>query len=757
MNELPSLVTDLALILILAGLTTLLCKKLKQPLVLGYILAGFLCGPVVDFLPTIADQENIKLWSEIGVIFLMFAVGLEFSIHKLVKVGLAGILASLFEVVGMMTLGVGLGHILGWSTMNSIFLGGMLAISSTMIAIKALEDSGLKGHKFAGYAIGTLIIEDIVAIFLMIILTTLSQSQGISGMSLLMTIGQLLFYLALWLILGIYLLPTFLNKVRDLLNDEMLLVISLGICFGMVWIASALGFSSALGAFLAGSILAGTVHVERIEHLVAPCRDLFGAVFFVSVGLLVVPETLAAYIVPIVLITLVTIVGKIIFLTLGMMAAGKDIATSISAAFCLTQIGEFSYIIASLGTTLGVTSDFLYPVIVAVSVVTSFTTPVMIRYAEPFAAWLARIMPKGLRDGWEKYGNNDDDSALQDGDWLAFGKSYLVSLLLNTIISLGIFMLGTSLLLDLVSQWSWGKAAVCLVVELAILPFVGQLLVFRNSYMTALWLRGIKNRLPLLVLMVVRVLLAMWLLCLPMYWLLKFHPVWLLLSCCALTLLLFKFNKFTSMYLRIEARFLANFNERKLHEQGDDLHQSLNEQLLVQAFRCPAEGGAVGRSLQQLDWGRLYQLKAIKILRGRKHINIPEGGEQLKANDRLWLLGEAKDLENFTFYCQESGLLEVLEKPAVTLKDFIAGQSDATVGEQIYCCAVKMAEAPRYVGKNLRDSSMRQDWGCFLLGLERSLLPIINPGPDIVLEAGDLVWVIGSKRMGECLVAEGLV
>ena len=181
LNELPSLVTDLALILMLAGLTTLLCKKLKQPLVLGYILAGFLCGPVVDFLPTIADQENIKLWSEIGVIFLMFAVGLEFSIHKLVKVGLAGILASLFEVVGMMVLGIGLGQALGWSMMNSVFLGGMLAISSTMIAIKALEDSGLKEHKFAGYAIGTLIIEDIVAIFLMIILTTVSQSQGVGG------------------------------------------------------------------------------------------------------------------------------------------------------------------------------------------------------------------------------------------------------------------------------------------------------------------------------------------------------------------------------------------------------------------------------------------------------------------------------------------------------------------------------------------------------------------------------------------------
>ncbi len=761
LSELPSLITDLALILILAGLTTLLCKKLKQPLVLGYILAGFLCGPVVNFLPTIADQENIELWSEIGVIFLMFAVGLEFSIHKLVKVGLAGILASLFEVVGMMLVGIGLGRLLGWSMMDSIFLGGMLSISSTMIAIKALEDSGLKEHKFAGYAIGTLIIEDIVAIFLMIILSTVSVSQGISGLSLLETIGRLVFYLALWLLLGIYLLPTFLNKVRSLLNDEMLLVISLGICFGMVWIAAALGFSSALGAFLAGSILAGTVHSERIEHLVAPCRDLFGAVFFVSVGLLVVPSTLAEYIIPILLITLVTIIGKIIFLTLGMMAAGKDIATSVGAAFCLTQIGEFSFIIASLGTSLAVTSDFLYPVIVAVSVITSFTTPVMIRYAEGFAGWLAKIMPAGVRDGWEKYGNNDDDSALQDSDWLAFGRSYLGTLVLHSMISLGIYMLGTNFLTGLVSQWGFGPALVCLVVELAMLPFVGQLLVFRNSYMTSLWLRGLKNRLPLLVLMILRVAVAMALLIMPLYWLLQFHSVLIGLICLGLTLLLFKFNKFTSMYLRIEARFLANFNERKLYEQragttGNELRHSLNEELLVKCFRCPEEGALIGQSLQETDWGHLYNLKVIKIKRGRKHINIPEGGERLQANDLVWLLGEARDLANFSFYSAENNLLQA-ETADLTLKDFIAGQSDASDSEQIYCCAVQMADAPRYVGKNLRDSSLRQDWSCFLLGLERNMLPIMNPSPDMVLESGDLVWVLGGRSMGEALVAEGLV
>lgn len=760
MHGLPSLVTDLGLILLLAAFTTLLCRKFNQPLVLGYILAGFLCGPVVDFLPTIADQENIELWSEIGVIFLMFAVGLEFSIHKLVKVGLAGILSALFEVGGMMFAGITLGQILGWTMMDSIFLGGMLSISSTMIAIKSLEDSGLKSHKFAGYAIGTLIIEDIVAIFMMVILSTVAVSQGISGWELMFSIGELLFYLALWLMLGIFLLPTLLNKVRDLLTDEMLLVLSLGICFGMVWIADALGFSSALGAFLAGSILAGTLHSDKIEHLVAPCKDLFGAVFFVSVGLLVVPETLVEYLVPILLITVITVVGKIIFLTLGMMAAGKDIATSVKSAFCLTQIGEFSYIIAALGTSLGVTSDFLYPVIVAVSVITAFTTPLMIGHAESFADWLAKAMPEKLRLGWEKYGNNDDDSALQDSDWIAFGKGYLTSLVLYTLISLGIIMIGIKLVAPLLVELSFGNLIVCVLVELGIMPFVGQLLLRRDPNMTSLWLKGIKNRLPLLVMMLVRVMTAMLLLILPLYWLIHFHPVWVVLGGILLTVLLFRFRRFTSMYLKIEAKFLANFNERKLQEQyaaggRGSFGLSFNESVFVGRFICPEGSTIEGQTLIQLDWGRMG-VKVIKIVRDRQHINIPEGSEKISAGDMLWILSDAKTLANFKYICRRRGTLQPLDEAEISLHDYIE-QQGGSAAEQIYCCAVSIADVPRYAGKTIRESSLKQDWSCFLLGLERDKLPINNPSPEMRLESGDLVWVLGSQQMGEQLVAEGVI
>ena len=758
MHGLPTLVTDLALILLLAGFTTLLCRKLRQPLVLGYILAGFLCGPVVSFLPTVADRANIELWSEIGIIFLMFAVGLEFSLHKLVKVGMAAILSAVFEVIGMMFLGMLLGQMFGWSTMDSLFLGGMLAISSTMIAIKALNDSGQKEKKFAGYAIGTLVIEDIVAIFLMVILSTMAHSRGFDGAELLLTIGRMMFYLALWLMLGIYIVPTVLDKVKELFDDETLLVISLGICLGMVWIADTLGFSSAFGAFMAGSILAGTVHAGRIEGLIAPCKDLFGAVFFVSVGLLVVPATLLEYWLPILLITIATIVGKIVTKMLGMMAAGKDLSTSVAAAFCLTQVGEFSYIIAGLGTSLGVTSDFLYPIIVAVSVITAFTTPLMINHADGFANWLAGILPEKIRRGMEKYGNNDDDdNTLLDNDWRAFGKKYITTTVVYAIISVGLILLGCTLLLPFFADIPGGRVITAALIYLCILPFIRQLMVFRNPYMMSLWLRGIKNRLPLVTLIGLRVLLAISLLIAPLQMLFDLPP-WLLLALgLPLALLVLRMKNFSSLYLRIEARFLANFNEKKLAEGADGTEHNLNEKLTVAHFSLPPDSPAVGGGLIQLDWGRYYGVKIIKIIRGRSHINIPEGTEILQAGDELLVMGAPKNLENFAYIAEKQKLLSVNPQPSVTLKDYIAGQDKDGAGRQLYCFAVKLADTPQYTGKTIRESSLKQDWNCFLLGLERNRLPIIDPNPDMRLDAGDLVWVLGSRSLGEKLVNEGLI
>lgn len=756
MHGLPTLITDLALILMLAALTTLLCRKLKQPLVLGYILAGFLSGPVVSFLPTVGDSANISLWSEIGIIFLMFAVGLEFSLHKLVKVGMAAILSALFEVLGMMALGIMLGQAFGWSMMDSIFLGGMLGISSTMIALKGLEDGGQMKNKFAGYAVGTLIIEDIVAIFLMVILSTVAVSSGFDGLELLMTVGKMLFYLSLWLMLGIFILPTFLNKVKGLLDDEMLLVLSLGVCLGMVWIADALGFSSALGAFLAGSILAGTVHAEHIEHLVKPCKDLFGAVFFVSVGLMVEPATLLEYWLPILLITLVTIFGKILSITLGMLAAGKDLHTSLSASFCLTQVGEFSYIIASLGTTLGVTSDFLYPIIVAVSVVTAFTTPIMINNADHCAGWLEKHLPEKIRAGWEKYGNNDDDSALLDSDWRAFGKNYIITTVVYTILAVGLIMLGQGILVPWLAEVPFGNIISAVIIYVCILPFVRQLMVFKNPYMMSLWLRGLKNRLPLVALIGVRLLIGMVLLLTPLNLHFNLPPVLLLIVGVAGMVLLLRMKRFRSVYLRIEARFLANFNEKQLAEGLPETAHDLNQKLSVAYFDILDESTVPGQRLMGLNWGKIFGVKVIKIVRGKEHINIPEGNEVLQPHDRLLVMGAPKNLENFGFAVEKQRLV-VQHGGTQTLKDYIDGQHSEAAENQLYCFAVAMADTPQYTGKSLRESTLKDDWGCFLLGLERNRLPILDPSPDMQLAPKDLVWVLGGQELGEKLVNDGLI
>ena len=394
MQEIPTLITDLTILLAVAAVTTLLCKKINLPSVLGYILAGFLAGPVVEFLPTIEDISSIEVWSDIGVIFLMFGLGLEFSIHKMGEVGVPGFLSAGIQAVGMGGVGVLLGLALGWGTMNSIFLGVMLAMSSTMITMKSIEDLGLKDQRFSDLAMGTLVIEDIIAIFAMVVLSTIAVSQSISGWALAERMGLLILYLALWLILGIFLVPTLMKKLVGLMNDEVLLIFSLGLCFLMAILAEEIGLSTELGAFLAGSLLAGTVHAERVEHLVTPCKNLFGAVFFISVGFMVQPAMIVKYILPILLLAAVSIVGKLVFLTLGAVAAGKPLEEAVPAAASQTQVGEFSFIIAGLGQSLSVTGAFLYPIIVAVSVITTFTTPFLLKLAGPMVRTLKTILPQ---------------------------------------------------------------------------------------------------------------------------------------------------------------------------------------------------------------------------------------------------------------------------------------------------------------------------------------------------------------------------
>ncbi len=770
MGELATLISDLALLLVVAAITTLLCKKLRQPVVIGYILAGFLIGPVVSFLPTVGDMENIDLWAEIGVIFLMFSLGLDFSLHKLATVGGTGVISALVQIGGMMLLGYLVGQLLGWSAMDSIFLGGMLSMSSTMISIKAIEDMGLKERPFTKLAIGTLVIEDIVAIFLLVVLSTIAVSQGVSGMELAATIAKLMFYLILWLLLGIYIIPTFLQKTKKLMSDETLLVTALGICFGMVWLADAIGFSSALGAFLAGSILAGTIQGEHIAELVNPCKDLFGAVFFVSVGLMVVPSMLVEYFVPIVILTLLTIFGKLVLLIVGMLAAGEDLSTSVYAAASQTQIGEFSFIIATLGTSLNVTSDFLYPVIVAVSVVTTFTTPYLIRSSDAICAGIQRIIPRRWQEAATRYqaAKSAKPRNTLDPDWKQFLKGYLITFFIYSVILLGISMLGDLLLLPLLQRAipnaTIAALVTCLITLVLMAPFLPPMMIYRRRNFTTLLVKSYANRLPLMLLLILRVAATVFFVALPVCLMLHV-PLWLVaLVAIPLVFILSRSDWLMGRYLEIEARFLINFNEKRLHElqqkQGEKEepdHRWLDERLLVATFRCTEESTAANRELKDLQWGLLMQVDVIKLVRGRKHINIPEGSERILPGDHVYVLGSEEALENFKAVNQAQHFLQGSEEAAVTLHAFINNQDQWHEEQQLFVYAVTVQKGSPLVGCSLRNSGIKSNWSASLIGVERGMLPILNVSPNFVFNVDDLLWVLGPQRMGRQLIKEELL
>ena len=575
--------------LLTAGVVTVIFKKLNQPLVLGYILAGFLIGPYMPWFFTVADEVSISTWSEIGIIILMFSLGLEFNLHKLVKVGGTGVITAFTEVGGMLLLGYVTGQLLGWGVMDSIFLGGMLSMSSTTIIIKAFDELGVTKKNFAQLVFGTLVIEDIAGIFMMIILSTISVSQNISGGDLALKLGLLVLYLVLWLILGIYLLPTLLNKSVTFMNDETLLIVSLGICFGMVLLANALGFSSALGAFLAGSLLAGTIHAERVEHLTSGVKDLFGAVFFLSVGMMLDPAMVVQYIIPIIIITLVTLVGKLFFSSLGVLLSGQSLKTAIHCGCSLAQIGEFAFIIATLGMSLGVIADYIYPIIVSVSVITTLTTPTCIRGSDKICAAVEGVLPKKLvakLDGYTE-DTSEDDGGNQDNDWAVFMRRYMKTTLLYGVIMLGIVIIGTRLIYPAASEYlpeAWmGKAIALIAIYLGVALFIRPMMDTKSPQYTALWMKSKHNRLPLMALNACRLIIIVLIAFAPIQIVTGVSGAWLLPIIAVAVILLYRSGALASAYLSVEARFLANFNERNLGKfsDSDTATEWLDEKLYV--------------------------------------------------------------------------------------------------------------------------------------------------------------------------------
>lgn len=512
MSHLAPLISDLALILMCAGLMTLVFKKLKQPLVLGYIVAGFIASPHFSLTPSVTDTANIQTWSDIGVIFLLFALGLEFSFKKMMKMGGSVVISACTIILCMIAVGICVGWAFDWKRMDCIYLGGMLAMSSTTIIYKAFDDLGLRQQRFAGLVLSILILEDILAIVLMVMLSTMAVSQNFEGGEMVGSLVKLVFFLILWFVVGIYLIPLFLKKVRQLMSDETLLIVALALCFGMVVFASKVGFSPAFGAFIMGSILAETIESEHIEKLVAPVKDLFGAIFFVSVGMMVDPHMVVEYIVPIVVIVLAILLGQAVFGTMGVLLSGQSLKTAMQCGFSLTQIGEFAFIIASLGVSLNVTSHFLYPIVVAVSVITTFLTPYMIRLAVPAYNWVDRTMPEGVRTFLERY-STGSQTVQHENNWKKLLVAIMRIVLIYSVLSVAIMGLCLHLVVPLIVSALgdfWGRLLGAVVTISAIAPFLRALIMKKNRSIEfkALWSDSRFNHAPLIAVILLRVVIA---------------------------------------------------------------------------------------------------------------------------------------------------------------------------------------------------------------------------------------------------------
>ncbi len=745
----PKIISDLAIMLLTAGAVAVLFKRFRLPLVLGYILAGFLVGPYMPYFFTVGDKVSIETWSEIGIIVLMFGLGLEFNLHKLASVGGTAIITALTEVLGMLVLGYLVGQALGWDMMDSIFLGGMLSMSSTTIIIKAFDELGVRSQPFAQLVFGTLVIEDIAGIFMMIILSTVSVSKNISGTELALQLGMLVLYLALWLILGIYILPTLLRKAEKFMNDETLLLASLGVCFGMVLLAEKLGFSSALGAFLAGSLLAGTVHAERVEHLSSGVKDLFGSVFFLSVGMMLDPAMILQYIVPILILTLVTIVGKLTISTLGVLLSGQSLSKAIHCGCSLAQIGEFAFIIASLGMSLGVIKNKVYPIVVAVSILTTLTTPFLIKSADRLSALAGKLLPGKLAEKLERYTDENAGSREQDSDWGRFLRRYVKVTALYGVLMMGVTMLGQFVLFPLLQRTLPEQrlaAPLCVVFcVLGIALFVRPMLDLHSTEYTTLWVKNRYFRLPLITMTALRYLLIVLIAFFPLQTLLGVSGVWLLPVIAAAVALISRTGWLSSAYISAEARFMANFNERSLQRDEAGV-EWLDEKLFVGRLDCGSDIG--GKTLKQLDWGHRFNVNVIRVLRGKKHLDMPSGHVELRQGDRLLVIGKREDLRALRL---SLGLPEDPNPP--TLRAFTREQGEEN--PELFAAVIPVKSAYELQGKSIRASGLREKYDCMILGLQRDKLPILQPDVNMTMQPEDLVWVLGTRRMAERLLAGG--
>jgi len=743
MAELPTLIQDLALMLIVAGIVTLLFKRLKQPLVLGYIVAGFLVSPHMPYTTSVADTENIHLWADIGVMFLLFSLGLDFSFKKILKMGVSPFISTMAIIFSMSMLGVLTGHAFGWSKMDCIFLGGMLAMSSTTIIYKAFDDLGLRQQQFAGLVMSVLILEDILAIVMMVMLSAIASGNNPDGGQMLSSVVKIGFFLVLWLVVGIFAIPIFLRRVRRLINNEVLLIVSLGLCCAMAVASTKVGFSSAFGAFIMGSILAETVEAEKIEKLVEPVKNLFGAIFFVSVGMLVDPQIIVSYAWPIVTLVLTILIGQATLGSFAFMLSGESLKSAMRCGFSMAQIGEFSFIIASLGLSLGVISDFLYPVVVAVSVITTFLTPYMIRLATPAYSALERRLPKGIIQSLNHLSMSHPNSQEQNA-W----KRLLTQMALNTIVysilaSATIAVMFTFVLpfmRKLLPGWTlhwYANAATGVLTVLFISPFLRAMVMKKNrsEEWKKLWAESNRNHLPLLATVLGRVIVAVAFIFYICNYLSRFSNAVMITLGVVIVAFIIVSRTIKRRSILLERLFVNNLRSRDIEAQVQGKKRPLYEGKLldrdihIAEFDVPANSNWMGKTLKELNLGKKYGVHISSILRGGFRMNIPDGDFILYPSDRLQVIGSDEQMANFAHALETEVIQEdtQLENREMKLRQLIIS-----------------ANSP-FVGKTLIESGIRNHYSCMVVGIEEGKENLSPAAPNRRFQEGDIIWVVGEE------------
>ena len=756
MSELPELVQDLALILVVAGFVTLLFKKLKQPLVLGYIVAGFLVSPHMSYTMSVVDKDDIQTWADIGVIFLLFSLGLDFSIKKILKMGASPIIAACTIIFSMMVLGVIVGHSFGWKEMDCIFLGGMVAMSSTTIIYKAFSDMGLTQQGFASTVMSVLILEDILAIVMMVMLSTVASGNSPDGVQLLGSIMKIGFFLVLWFVVGLFAIPLFLRSVRKILNSETLLIVSLGFCCLMAVISTQVGFSAAFGAFVMGSILAETVEADKIIRLVDPVKNLFGAIFFVSVGMLVKPEVIVEYAIPILLLVITILVGQALFGTLGYLLGGQTLKNAMRCGFSMAQVGEFAFIIATLGKSLGVISEFLYPVVVAVSVITTFLTPYMIRAAEPCYNVLVKHLPKRwVRRLTHIQTNNAGESASTNNLWKVLMKKMIFNTLIYGILSAAVIAIMFSAALpicrNLSIKWTgshWIGNAVCgFLTILFIAPFLRSIVMKQNhsEAFKALWTDRRINRLPLTATILARVLIALSFIFYICNYLTRFKNALMIAVAVGLLILMLLSRWLKKRSITLERLFIQNLQSRDIEAQKQGKKKPLfanhliDRDIHIANLELPDDSLWAGKTLYSLKLRNRFGVHISSILRGSKHINIPNGGTILFPGDKLQAIGNDEQLTKLSkaMKAELQPTITDIEKHEMKLRSFTISKTSP------------------FIGKTLKDSGIRDEYNCMVVGVDEGQKNLTLITPSRCLQAGDVLWVVGEEKDLERILALG--